>query len=78
MLTVEEEDYAIAFKCIDLANNVFERISFAIWTGGESVSQDREWHSDGKQQLGTSCEFGMTVLAFMVSLELIYSGAKRV
>ena len=53
MMTVDEEDYAAALKCTDLANNVFERIGFAIWTSGESISQDREWHSEGKQRLIT-------------------------
>ncbi|TVY24506.1 hypothetical protein LHYA1_G007062 [Lachnellula hyalina] len=50
---LDEEDYAIALKCIDSANNAFERIGFATWTNRESVSQEREWHSEGQQQLIT-------------------------
>ena len=53
MMTVDYKDYAIALKCIDSANNVFERIGFAIWTNRESVSQEREWHNEGQQQLIT-------------------------
>lgn len=51
MMTVDDEYYVIVLKFINSANNVFERIGFALWGSRENISQDGVWYSEGKEEV---------------------------